>query len=210
MRVVSALVLLPVGIGSIWVGGVIWAACLSTIVAGLCAEWVLLWRARSPRRAFGLPILAAGLLYILFAYAALLALRAGPEGRLNVLFVMVVVWSDDIGAYAAGRLFGGPRLAPSISPGKTWAGAAGGLLCAVLAGCLIGHARAAPLALGLGCVAIAGDLLESAIKRRFGAKDSGWIIPGHGGLLDRLDGVLAAAPAAFVWSMVSGPGPLWG
>jgi phosphatidate cytidylyltransferase len=154
------------------------------------------------------PALGMGILYIGPAYLALYVMRDQPAGLRNVLFVMAVVWAGDIGAYLVGRLIGGPRLAPKISPGKTWSGAVGGTAAAIAAGAAAGYehpAHAALLAFVLTLVAQAGDLLESAIKRHFGAKDSGWIIPGHGGLLDRLDGVLAAAPVALLWSLATGP-----
>ncbi len=154
------------------------------------------------------PALGMGILYIGPAYLALYLMRSQPAGLRNVLFVMAVVWAGDIGAYLLGRLVGGPRLAPKISPGKTWAGAFGGTLAAVVAGAAAGYEHplhAAILACPLSLVAQAGDLLESAVKRHFGAKDSGWIIPGHGGLLDRLDGVLAASPVALLWSFTTGP-----
>ncbi len=149
--------------------------------------------------------LAAGVLYIGPAAIALVWLRADPAaGLANALFVLLIVWASDIGAYAAGRMLGGPLLAPAISPAKTWSGAAGGLLAAVLTGLLLAWillgppvgARPALIGGGLGLVAQLGDLLESAIKRRFGVKDSSRLIPGHGGLLDRLDGVLTVAPVA--------------
>jgi phosphatidate cytidylyltransferase len=146
------------------------------------------------------------MLYILPSYVALILLRGAESGRATVLFLMLVVWAGDIGAYLVGRLVGGPRLAPSISPGKTWSGAAGGTLCAVLAGLAVAPAHpvaACVLALVLSIVAQAGDLLESAIKRHFGVKDSGRLIPGHGGLLDRLDGVVAAAPAMLLISFLT-------
>jgi len=152
--------------------------------------------------------LGFGILYIGAAYLSLLVLRTGPAGFRNVLFVMLVVWVGDVGAYVTGRWIGGPRLAPRISPGKTWSGAIGGTVAAMLTGLAAGLERpltAAALALAISVMAQAGDLLESAVKRHFGAKDSGWIIPGHGGLLDRLDGVLAAAPAAMLWSLLTGP-----
>jgi phosphatidate cytidylyltransferase len=109
-----------------------------------------------------------------------------------------------------GRLVGGPKLAPAVSPGKTWSGACGGLVAAALVGVaaakLAGGAPRAALisAAALGVVAQAGDLLESALKRHFGVKDSGHLIPGHGGLLDRLDAVLLAAPAAALLSAIRG------
>jgi len=154
----------------------------------------------------------AGVPYIGLATAALLWLRAGDGvGRRAVLFVMLVVWASDIGAYLVGRLLGGPLLAPAISPGKTWSGAAGGLLAAALVGFATLHPAAALLATGLGIAAQLGDLMESAMKRGFGVKDSGWIIPGHGGLLDRLDGLLTAAPAAAAVSLFAGRAAVgWG
>ncbi len=211
VRAASALVLVPVGVGSIWLGGAVWVIALSVVLGATAIEWVFLWRARQPARPAAPGLLLAGLAYIALAYAALLALRDGPSGRLDVLFIMVVVWAGDIGAYGAGRQLGGPRLAPGISPGKTWSGAVGGTLAAVLAGAALAHWawRAAALALGLSLVAQAGDLLESAVKRRLGAKDSSKLIPGHGGLLDRLDGVLAASPVALAVWLAAGPGLLW-
>ncbi len=152
---------------------------------------------------------ALGVAYVGFGWASLLILREGPGGLGLVLFVMLVVWGNDIGAYLAGRLLGGPRLAPALSPGKTWSGAVGGTLLGVAAGmgvilALSGAAgrphpslaQGAGQALVLTIVAQAGDLLESAMKRRFGKKDSGSFIPGHGGLLDRVDGLLGAATGA--------------
>lgn len=147
------------------------------------------------------PWLPAAPLYLGLPCALLVWLRADPaDGRETVLWLFIVVWASDIGAYLAGRLFGGPRLAPRISPGKTWSGAAGGLISAAVAGGLValafGHdqvGRAAALAAGFGLIAQLGDLVESWIKRRFGVKDTGTLIPGHGGLLDRVDALLLAA-----------------
>lgn len=164
--------------------------------------------------------LAAGIPYIGLPAIALIWLRRdGVAGRANVLFLVLVVWASDIGAYLIGRWVGGPRLAPRLSPAKTWSGATGGLLAAVGAGVMaarltgargsfvLGHA--ALFAAGLAVVSQAGDLLESGIKRRFGVKDSGRLIPGHGGLLDRLDGLLAAAPTAAAVALVLGRGVLF-
>lgn len=181
---------------------------IGVLAAGAAVAWLL-----SGRRAMG-----AGVLYVGIASVALVWLRGdGAAGRANVLFLVFVVWASDIGAYLAGRLIGGPKLIPAISPAKTWSGAMGGLVAAMLVGEAAGQAmaaappgRAALVAGLLGMAAQVGDLLESAIKRHFGVKDSGWLIPGHGGLLDRLDGLLTAAPAAAGLALVLGRGVvLW-
>lgn len=166
----------------------------------------------SPRRGLG-----AGVLYIGVPLVALAWLRAGEAGRADVLFVVLVVWASDIGAYGVGRALGGPKLAPAISPGKTWSGAVGGVVIAMLVGeaaaQLLAPGSVGRAALVAGLVAVAsvgGDLLESWIKRRFGVKDSGHLIPGHGGMMDRLDGLLGAAPAAALVAFVLGRGDvLW-
>jgi phosphatidate cytidylyltransferase len=133
-----------------------------------------------------------------------------------VLFLVLVVWASDIGAYACGRAFGGPKLWPAVSPNKTWAGALGGLVAAMAAGTavavLAGSAWvfAPAAAVLLGIASQAGDLLESAIKRHFRVKDSSQLLPGHGGAFDRLDGVLGAAPVAALLALAAGPGrELW-
>jgi phosphatidate cytidylyltransferase len=163
--------------------------------------------------------LAAGLPYFVPASLALLWLRSDQVvGFTNLLVLLVIIWSNDIGAYLVGRLVGGPRLAPAISPGKTWSGAVGGLLCGVAVGlgiAAITHGSVAPLRLFalsvvLGIVSQVGDLFESMLKRHFGVKDSGRLIPGHGGLLDRLDGLLAVAPIAAMLVLATGRGVvLW-
>jgi phosphatidate cytidylyltransferase len=189
-------------------GGLLLAGLAAGLVSPMVGAGALLLGTLLLTMSYRRPALGLGILYIGPACLSLYVMRLGPAGLRNVLFVLLVVWAGDIGAYLVGRLVGGPRLAPRISPGKTWSGAVGGTVAAVLAGVAVGWEnpfRAALLALALSLVAQAGDLLESAIKRHFGAKDSGWIIPGHGGLLDRLDGVLAAAPLALLWSLASRP-----
>ncbi|MGD1880133.1 MAG: phosphatidate cytidylyltransferase [Kiloniellaceae bacterium] len=152
------------------------------------------------------PFVFFGTLYIGGACLAFLWLRTVPEeGRNLVFWLLAVVWATDIGAYFAGRGIGGPKLAPRISPNKTWAGLIGGALSAGLVGVLaagfLGR-DATLLVVGgmiLAVVAQAGDLLESWCKRRFSVKDSSHLIPGHGGILDRVDGLLAVLPVAFLY-----------
>ena len=150
--------------------------------------------------------MATGLLYCGLPAIALIWLRGTPWGFYATLFVMAVVWGADIAAYFTGRAIGGPKLAPAISPNKTWSGAVGGLAGALLAaGALAllwpGHdnmtgiGRLAVLAVPLAVLSILGDLYESWLKRRAGVKDSGSILPGHGGVMDRLDGLVPAAVA---------------
>ena len=154
----------------------------------------------------------AGALYIGLPTAALMWLRGLPaDGLLIVIWLFVVVWATDIGAYFAGRTIGGPKLAPRISPNKTWAGLGGGILLAAIMGSAVaawgGLSDVFIPALAGGFLAIVaqiGDLAESAIKRKFEVKDSSHIIPGHGGLLDRLDGVIAVAPTVVFVNWISG------
>lgn len=209
LRAASAAVLLPLAIGALILGGRAWAALILLFLVGLLWEWFGLSRRVAPaaRGRFA----AFGLIYAALPAAALLWLRVQPDGLMDVLFLLVVVWMTDIGAYAAGRLLGGPKLAPAISPGKTVSGALGGLVIGVAAGMLVARAGGALMpAIVISLVSQAGDLAESALKRRLGVKDSGRTIPGHGGLFDRLDGVLAAAPVAAVLAMLAQGGlPLW-
>jgi phosphatidate cytidylyltransferase len=208
LRVASAAVLAPVALGCLWVGGWLWTALVAVATVGMFAEWLKMCRG-SPAS-----LRMAGVPYVGLAALALVWLRYDPgAGRANVLFVVLMVWASDIGAYAVGRFAGGPKLAPRISPGKTWSGAIGGVATAIAVGCVVaGGPTVAVFAVAatLSVMSQLGDLFESAMKRRFGVKDSGRSIPGHGGLLDRLDGMLAAAPAAGLLAMALGRGSeLW-
>jgi phosphatidate cytidylyltransferase len=143
-----------------------------------------------------------GVALVALPAVALVWLRSIPEVGLDLLlWLLIVVWTTDTAAYLVGQSVGGPRLAPSISPGKTWSGLGGGVLGASLASAItawaLGYERLVQFA-GVGAVfavlAQLGDLTESALKRRAGVKDSGSLIPGHGGVLDRVDGLLITAP----------------
>jgi phosphatidate cytidylyltransferase len=154
---------------------------------------------------------AAGLAYAGLSGLSLALLRDGDRsGLVAILFLFAVVWATDISAYFVGRRLGGPKLAPSISPGKTRSGALGGAVGGVVAGLILATAAGAGnlallggVALVLSVVAQAGDLFESWVKRRHGRKDSGSLIPGHGGVMDRVDGLVAAAFALYVIGWIS-------
>jgi phosphatidate cytidylyltransferase len=155
---------------------------------------------------------AAGLVYAAALLIAPVLLRNDArQGFAAIMFLFVIVWLTDIAAYFIGRAVGGPKLMPSVSPNKTWSGAVGGTLAGVIGGVLLARqmglgslAAIAVVALVLSVVSQVGDLAESAIKRRFGTKDASSIIPGHGGLMDRLDGFVAAAFAALLIGLAHG------
>jgi phosphatidate cytidylyltransferase len=148
----------------------------------------------------------AGTLYVTLPALALIAIRNDPDlGRATLLWTLGLVVAADTGGYIAGRSIGGPKLAPKVSPNKTWAGLAGAVLGAALVGLItafiLNHTDVLMLTLlsaALGVVEQVGDLVESAFKRHFGVKDTSHIIPGHGGVLDRVDGLLAVAVAVLV------------
>jgi phosphatidate cytidylyltransferase len=145
--------------------------------------------------------LGFGIAYVAFPALALLFLRDQPDGILLTIWTLATVWVTDIGAYFAGRSIGGPKLAPTVSPNKTWAGLIGGVVAALVLGLLLWQFAGLPLQLAfaspiLAVIAQIGDLYESWLKRQAGVKDSGTILPGHGGVLDRLDGLVPVAPAA--------------
>jgi phosphatidate cytidylyltransferase len=154
---------------------------------------------------------ALGALWVAVPCVLFLWLGRSPAGRATLLWILAIVWATDIGAFAAGRSIGGPPLAPRLSPRKTWAGLCGGIVCAALAGwataAWLGIHPGLPLVLTSAALAIVeqfGDLAESAAKRRFGVKDTSSLIPGHGGLLDRVDGLLAVVPAVALLTLIGG------
>ena len=145
--------------------------------------------------------LALGILYCGLPVMALMIIRRQHEGLVFAVWALALVWLTDIGAYFAGRAIGGPKLAPRISPNKTWAGLIGGVMLAGLWGAIVHWQYGLPLRLTLASpllavVAQVGDLYESWLKRRAGVKDSGTLLPGHGGVMDRLDGLVFVAPVA--------------
>jgi phosphatidate cytidylyltransferase len=180
-----------------------------TALAALAAGAIAVALSCAPRqRAWG----AGGVLYAGIVLLAPVVLHHDSEfGGIAILLLFAIVWATDIVGYFAGRALGGPKLAARISPNKTWSGACGGALGAVAASMLLmriaGHAgliSTACVALALSIVSQGGDLFESAVKRRFGVKDASHVIPGHGGLMDRLDGFLAAAGVAALVGLARG------
>lgn len=175
------------------------------------------WQAGSGE---GHRFLWAGAAYALIPAIALVVLRSDQDwGLIVVLWLLCIVWASDIGAYFAGRLIGGAKLWPAVSPKKTWAGAIGGVLAAVVAGMgfllvaapeIVQPVAHITLIVILSAFSQLGDLAESALKRHFGVKDSSDLIPGHGGVMDRMDALVAAAVAAAAIGVARGGGDLAG
>ncbi len=227
-RFLAKLLLLACAVAACAVGD--WWLALGLIAAALpVAAFTVYRRLAEGDRPAGTPapvptLVAAiwamlGMLYIGVPALALLWLRAVPDiGLLSVLWLFAVVWATDIGAYVAGRSIGGPKLAPRLSPNKTWAGLLGGLAAAGLVGAVaaaVATTVATPMgplvafSVLVGLLAEIGDLVESAVKRYFGVKDAGTLIPGHGGALDRLDSLLFAAPTAAILLLFLGSIDAW-
>jgi phosphatidate cytidylyltransferase len=262
-RAASALVLAPLVLAAVWIGGLAFAVMVAVVAGIVMLEW---WTVTVPRRparrpelelapalaavaagaaplamAASQPVAAAallvvgvvlvavlhrgraggvlwpalGVLYAGIPAVALVTLRDLPGGLWFVVLLFVVVWVTDSVAYFGGRAIGGRKLWPRVSPGKTWSGAVCGLAGGMIAGVLIAIALganpvvAAIVAAALSIVSQLGDLGESAIKRRFGVKDTGKLIPGHGGVMDRVDGLLAAAVVAAAIALVIGMLPVF-
>jgi phosphatidate cytidylyltransferase len=252
LRVCSALVLVPLAIGTAYVGGwpfavfwglaglgVLWEWC--SLVAGADRRLALMTGAAAIVLAVVLAVtghhratlvvlamgtlaaaalapserriwVASGVPYAGAIAVAPIILRAdSANGFLAVLFLFAIVWATDIVAYFVGRAVGGPKLMPQVSPKKTWSGALGGTAAAVALAVVFAQAASLPawfaiamLAVVLSVVAQGGDLFESFLKRRFGAKDSSHLIPGHGGLMDRLDGFVTAGVVAALIGVARG------
>jgi phosphatidate cytidylyltransferase len=185
----------------------IWAG-LPLAFVGVVLVW---WIAERDDAAAPLWLAAGGLWVALPCIVLIWLAQSGRASRATLFWIFAVVWATDIGAYAIGRRVGGPLLAPRWSPRKTWAGLCGGIFCAAVIGWatagVLGAEPVLPLVLvsaGLAIVEQFGDLAESVAKRRFGVKDASGLIPGHGGLLDRLDGLLAVIPAVALLILLGG------
>lgn len=207
-RVLSALVLGPLTLWIIYLGGY---PFLGFIILGSLLSLYEFYGMERQGRKF-LPMMAVWTVYTLICAAAFLQLRLNfADGLYLVLAVMVTVWACDIGAYVVGKNVGGPKLVPVLSPKKTWSGLIGGMICSGLTlmaldmwhdSFSVHHIFVFLTGVVLGAVGQAGDLLISSIKRRVGVKDTGHIIPGHGGVLDRIDSLLLVVPVFLVLYMV--------
>lgn len=191
-RVASAAVMLAVGGAALWIGGWVFAALIVLAVVAMLWE---LWSMTLRQGRDGTIALFYGAA-ILLAGAALIWLRCQPQGLVLTLWLLAVVIASDIMGYFAGRLLGGPKFWPRVSPKKTWSGTIAGWIGALIVGWAFSGTLGSVVILFSPIVAFAGqmgDIAESAIKRRAGVKDSSNLIPGHGGVLDRFDAVIFAA-----------------
>jgi len=215
-RTLSALVMLAVSGFALWAGGMAWLVFVLVVGIGVWFEWSALVLRMYPPGGRQTAWRYGGAVYCGIACAVLLALRDMPVGLFTVLMILGAVIGTDIGAYLFGRTIGGPKIAPRISPSKTWAGLAGGMIGAALililmtwleirhsfsleGGCATSRmcpslASELPVlvvsGMVLAVIAQTGDFFESWMKRKAGVKDSGKLLPGHGGLFDRVDGLL--------------------
>ena len=225
VRTASAVVMIGVAGGALWLGGYWWTAFVAAVALGVLWEWRALVGKFSAQAAYAVWLIA-GMLYVGASAAMLLFLRGPATSLVPVLAVTGAVIATDIGAYFAGRTFGGPKIAPKISPSKTWSGLVGGIAGASLVMAIYLTAERDSLACDAGAwhctsnfglvvssvmagaviavIAQIGDFFESWMKRRAGVKDSGNLIPGHGGLFDRLDGLLAVLVFGTIMRLASG------
>jgi len=233
VRTASAIVMVALAGGALWAGGWVWLAFVLAVALGVLWEWEGLARAITAKWWARVLWFVAGVVYVGVAAEMLLMLRA--DGAATVVLPVLAVIATDIGAYFAGRTFGGPKIAPKISPSKTWSGLAGGAIGAGIVSCWARYqvrlqsiadlhdyvrvhgpvddwlviSMSAVIGGGIvigaliAIIAQTGDFFESWMKRRAGVKDSGYLIPGHGGMFDRVDGLLAVL---FVAGILAGLG----
>jgi phosphatidate cytidylyltransferase len=201
-RFLSGVILAPITLLIIHLGGTVYELIVLLLCVLMAGEWAgMLNKSFYGKAAAGSSLgwYILGFIYIFTPCACLLFLRSLPEGRVLVFWLVLSVWAIDIGAYFFGIALKGPKIAPSISPKKTWAGLIGGIICSSTVGFIFDkywlHTsfNIVLVSIILTFIAQAGDFFESAVKRRFKLKDSGNLIPGHGGILDRVDGLITAS-----------------
>lgn len=208
LRLVSSLVLIPVVIGMIGLGG--WAyAILAALCIGIAlAEWVNITKHIPGSTLFQTALILLGIVYLGGSFLEMVVLRRQMDGAYWTIIFMLVIWASDSTAYLFGKTIGGPKMSPTISPNKTWSGYAGALIGPALV--LMAAVHVTPFfpealptpsllvtalaGILVGIAGQSGDLMISAMKRKAGLKDTGALIPGHGGILDRIDALLLALP----------------
>lgn len=208
LRLLSSLVLIPVVIGMIGLGG--WAyAILAALCIGIAlAEWVNITKHIPGSTLFQTALILLGIVYLGGSFLEMVVLRRQMDGAYWTIIFMLVIWASDSTAYLFGKTIGGPKMSPTISPNKTWSGYAGALIGPALV--LMAAVHVTPFfpealptpsllvtalaGILVGIAGQSGDLMISAMKRKAGLKDTGALIPGHGGILDRIDALLLALP----------------
>lgn len=207
LRLISSAILIPIVFGVIFVGGWAYATVAALCIAIALSEWVNISRYIP---AYKLPLIGLGILYLSASYLEMISLRGQEFGAYWTIIFMLSIWASDSGAYLFGKTIGGKKMSPTISPNKTWAGYVGALLFPALIlfiatqivppDFLIDKAfapsgtMAVITGIAIGIAGQSGDLMISAMKRKAGLKDTGALIPGHGGILDRIDALLLALP----------------
>lgn len=203
-RVISALILLPIAVTAIYYSKELFLALATAVTILMTMEWCVMTVKMPDYRRWQL----IGFFYILIPVSAVTILRLRNPDIL--LWMFSIIWATDIFAFFTGKNLGGPKLAPKISPNKTWSGLMGGVIASTVIGFLSSFMFASGnvlffmmLSAILAVLEQVSDLIESKFKRTFGVKDSGDIIPGHGGILDRLDGMMLVAPIVLLISVIS-------
>jgi phosphatidate cytidylyltransferase len=209
-RILSASLLAPFILWAIYHGGAAFATVIILLAILMSFEWKELI-AREQAAAHTTLWQCTGITYIALPTISLLWLRSMDKGFAITFWLILCVWATDIAAYFAGRAFGGWKLMPRVSPSKTWSGLAGGIVGAAIIGALTAIIMGTPhpvwliiISGFLAIIAQIGDLFESWVKRFFGVKDSGTMLPGHGGILDRVDGIVTVAPFVALLMLLTG------
>lgn len=208
-RTISALILAPLVLFMVYKGGAAYNSLITLFALLMSMEWVHIVNSDSTRRYKNLWYIL-GIVYVALPCLSLIYLRQLDNGFSIIIWLLLTVWSSDIGAYITGIAVGGPKLMPQVSPSKTWSGAFGAiLLSCIVGGIYIKYAKLnvpswLAMCATLSVVAQIGDLAESAFKRFFKVKDSGAIIPGHGGVLDRIDSVVTTSVFIAAYNLING------
>lgn len=202
-RTASAAILIPLVLFLVWYGSLLYSISIIILAAIMMKEWIGMINSRSLSSTAKIYWMGFAGLYTAIFCTLMIYIRLMPSGLDVTIWMLLCVWATDTGAYFTGITVGGPKIASKISPSKTWSGLAGAIICSASVGYIYAQTHSYAhypyfiASLGLPIIAQAGDFLESAVKRYFNVKDSGNIIPGHGGILDRVDGLVTAV--IFTW-----------